>query len=381
MAQRIQNRGHAGAGSAVAGPRPDRRRGAALLMVTVAIVALMSFAIISIDGAVLLTTKGQLQNAADAAALAGASALLDGDQTLATTRAIEFAGYNQATQDLQRSVIITEADVTFPQPDIIRVETHRTAATGDPLRTYFRRLINPLRPNEADVTAVAMAQGFDLCSAQCLKPWAIPDQWDDANANGEYDAGEYYEPEVTSYKAPEDLGRSITLKVGNPQQAIAPGNFYPVDYPPLNHPSGESPLTGGSWYRTWISECNPYTISVGDELQLEPGNMVGPTFEGMDGLFQQDPGAYWDSGTNTVAGSTHGLSPRIILVPFFDPTRPPTSGRNSVFVSKVGVFFLEQIQGNTVVGRFTNIIASGDPCSTGAPGAGQAFIQGISLIR
>ena len=69
-----------GAGSAAAEPRPNRRRGAALLMVTVAIVALMSFAIISIDGAILLTTKGQLQNAADSAALAGASALLQGDQ-------------------------------------------------------------------------------------------------------------------------------------------------------------------------------------------------------------------------------------------------------------------------------------------------------------
>ena len=61
-------------------------------MVTVAIVALMSFAIISIDGAILLTTKGQLQNAADSAALAGASALLEGDQALAVNRAIEFAG-------------------------------------------------------------------------------------------------------------------------------------------------------------------------------------------------------------------------------------------------------------------------------------------------
>lgn len=372
---------HTGSGSATVEPRPNPRSGAALLMVTVAIVSIMSFAIIAVDGALLMTTKGQLQNAADSAALAGASGLLTGDQTLARDRAIDFAGYNQAVQDRMRSVMITAADVTFPQPDIIRVETHRTAATGDPLRTYFRRLINPFRPNQSDVTAVAMAQAFDLCSAQCLKPWAVPDRWDDANANGVYDAGEYYEPEMTSYKAPEDIGRSITLKMGNPQQAITSGIFYPVDYPPLNDPTGEKPLTGGDWYRTWISECNPYTVGPGDELQLEPGNMVGPTTQGMDEIIAEDPTATWDASTNTIAGSAYGLSPRVILVPLFDPTRPPGSGRNTVFVTKVGVFFLEAMNGNEVTGRFTSIIARGGACNTGAPGNGQSFVHGISLIQ
>ncbi len=381
MTRTIPRQATRGAGSAVAEPRPDRQRGAALLMVTVAIAALMSFAIIAIDGAILLTTKGQLQNAADSAALAGASALLHDDYTLATNRAIEFAGYNRAVQDQMRDVIINDTDVTFPQADVIRVVTHRTAATGDPLRTYFRRLINPFRPNEADVTAVAMAQAFDLCSAQCLKPWAIPDQFVDNNNNGIFDHKDYYEPEVTSYKAPEDLGRAITLKVGNAQQTITSGIFYPVNYPPLKYHTGENPLTGGDWYRTWIAECNPYTIGVGDELQLEPGNMIGPTFQGMDALVSQDPHARWDNGTQSMIGSDFGMSPRVVLVPLFDPTRPPSSGKNSVHITKIGVFFLERIQGNTVVGRFTSIIASGNPCNTGAPGAGQAFAQGISLIQ
>jgi hypothetical protein len=351
-------------------------------MVTVAIVALLSFAIISIDGAVLMTTKGQLQAAADAAALAGASGLLEGNQALAVQRAVEFAGYNRAVQDTLQTVVITDADVTFPQPDIIRVVTHRTSATGDPLRTYFRRLINPLRPNEADVTAVAMAQVFDICASQCLKPWAIPDQWNDANDNGVYDEGDSYDPNTTAYKAPDDVGRTITLKMGNPQQTISPGIFYPVDYPPMNYPTGESPLTGGDWYRTWISECNPYTVGEGDELQLEPGNMIGPTFQGMDTLYDQDPNAHWDSSLDSVTGSDFGLSPRVILVPFFDPSQPPTSGRNSVYVTRVGVFFLERMgNGNEVVGRFMSITQAGDPCTAGSPGIGTSFVQGIVLIQ
>src|SRR5262245_30477208 len=158
-----------------------QNRGSALLMVTVAIAALLSFAIIAIDGAVLMTTKGQLQKAADAAALAGASGLLDGDQNEATDRAIDFAGFNRAVQDQMQDVIIPPDDVTFPQAEHIRVVTHRTAATGDALRTYFRRVVDPFNNGTVDVTAVAEAWCFDVCETQCLKPWAIPDRWDDVN--------------------------------------------------------------------------------------------------------------------------------------------------------------------------------------------------------
>ncbi len=359
--------------------RLRKNRGSALLMVTVAIAALMSFAIIAIDGAVLMTTKGQLQSAADAAALAGASGLLEGNQTLATTRAIDFAGFNRAAQDLLRDVVITPADVTFPASDIVRVETHRTTATGDPLRTYFRRLVNPLRPNTADVTAVAEAQAFDVCTTQCLKPWSIPDRWDDANTNNTYDPGETYNPDITGYRAPGDVGRTIVLKVGNPHQAIAPGVYYPVNYPPLDYP-GERPITGGSWYRTWISECEPYLVGPGDRLQIEPGNMVGPTRQGIDALLAQDPNARWDSSTQSIENSAFGISPRIVLVPFFDPTLPPTSGRDWVRVSRVGAFFIEgQANNGDVLGRFVQITSAGTPCPGG--GMAGAFIKGIALIN
>ena len=356
-----------------------KSRGSALLMVTVAIAALMSFAIIAIDGAVLMTTKGQLQSAADAAALAGASGLLEGDEGLATARAIDFAGFNRAVQDTLRDVTITPDDVTFPEEEHIRVTTHRTTATGDPLRTYFRRLVNPLRPNTADVTAVAEAWCFDVCSTQCMKPWAIPDRWDDTNGNNSYDAGETYDPNLTGYQAPGDIGRAITLKVGNPQGTITPGQFFPVCYPPIGYP-GESPLTGAEWYRTWIAECEPYLVGPGDQLRTETGNMVGPTRQGIDALIAQDPGARWDASTNTVKNSAYGLSPRIVLVPFFDPRFPPNSGTSSVTVSQVGAFFIagQNNQGD-VVGYFMKVTTQGTPCPGG--GDGTSMVRGIALIE
>ncbi len=347
-------------------------------MVTVAMFAIFAFAVLAIDGAILLTTRTQLHTAADAAALAGASGLLVGSQETAIERAINFASYNSAVQETKAPVVITEADISFPEPDKIRVRTHRTQATGDALRTYFQRVISPF--TSADVTAVAAAKIYDICGGRCLKPWSIPDRWDDANENGVYDEGEYYDPDVTGYRVPMDVGAAIALKMGNPHQSIVPGIFFPVVFPPNNNEEGQPPLKGGNWYETWISECAPYLVEVGDELLLEPGNMVGPTKHGMEELIAQDPGAYWNPTTQQVEGSAFATSPRIGLIPFFDPTQPPTSsGRQSVMVVKLGAFFIESIGPKSQVnGRFIQITTQGVPCPGGTS---SSFVRTIVLVE
>jgi Flp pilus assembly protein TadG len=353
------------------------QRGSVTIMVAVAMFAIFAFAVLAIDGALLLTTRTQLHNAADAAALAGASGLLAGSQATAIERAINFASYNSALQETRVPVVITAEDITFPEPDKIRVTTHRTQDTGDALRTYFQKVISPF--NSADVKAVAAAKVYDVCGGRCLKPWSIPDRWDDENDNGVYDEGEFYDPNVTGYRLPMDLGVNIVLKVGNPRQSIAPGIFFPVDFPPLDNEYGEKPLTGGDWYRQWIHDCTPYLVEVGDRLQLEPGNMAGPTKNGMEELLAQDPGAYWDPASKTVKGSAYGLSPRIGLIPFFDPTQPPSSGRNWVTVVKLGAFFIESIGPKSQVnGRFIQITTQGTPCPGGTA---SSFVKTIVLVE
>ena len=356
------------------------RQGSTILMVMFALVALFAFCALAIDGPILLTTKTQLQNAADAAALAAATGLIEGDEQLATDRAIAFASYNQAVQTGRAPVAITAQDVDFPSSDVVRVTTHRTRATNDALRTYFMRVIDPTSDNLADVTASAAAQAFDVCGSRCLRPWAIPDRWADADGDGAYDDGELYDPQGTGYTAPLDVGTSIVLKVGNPQQSIASGQFFPVNYPPLDHPT-QNPLTGGDWYREWMAECEPFTVGPGDRLQLEPGNMVGPTSQGVDDIVASDPGASWDAGSQTIVNSGYGLSPRVVLVPFFDPTQPPASGRNWVTVSKIGAFFVEGVSSNgNVMARFIQVTVPGSPCEGGAS-LGNSFVKGIVLVE
>ncbi len=352
------------------------RRGSMIILLCFVLVVMFAFAVIAVDGAILMASKTELQSAADAAALAGASGLLTGSQDEAVQRAIDFAAFNKAVEEDHTPVVITADDVNFPESDVCRVRTHRTAATGDALRTYFVRVINP-GANTSDMTAVAAARAYDVCGSKCLKPWVIPDRWEDLNGNGSPDPGEY-NPDVTGYTAPRDVGQQIVLKVGNPHQTISPGIFYPVCFPPVNNPEGIKPYTGANWYREWIAECAPFLIAVGDELLLEPGNMVGPTRQGLEDLVALDPGAHWDSATKTIVNSAFAESPRIGLVPFFDPTNPPTSGRNSVYIVKIGAFFIEQMQGQDVTGRFIQITTGGIPCGNGL---GNSMVKGIVLVE
>jgi hypothetical protein len=355
------------------------QRGSVLLMVAFTIAACLAFAALAIDGAILITTRTQLHNAADAAALAGASGLLQGGPDVAIDRAISFASLNNAVEKELSKVEITAEDISFPEPNIIRVRTHRTEATDDALRTYFLRIVNPLSGNTADVSATSAAKAYDLCGSRCLKPWVIPDRWDDANDNGIYDDGEYYDKDGTGFTALLDAGTQVVLKVGDSHETIESGVFFPVTFPPLDTGQGK-PETGGKRYYDWIAGCNPYLVNSGDRLVIEPGNLKGPTHHGMEELTAQDPNAYWNDYSESLSGSAYARSPRVALVPFFDPRFPPTSGRNWVTVTKIGAFFIEKLHPNgEVTGRFLNVTFQGTPCPYN--GLGNSMVKGIALVE
>jgi Flp pilus assembly protein TadG len=386
---------------------PARLRGSAIIFVAVAIATCLAFSVLAIDVGLIVLTRVQLQNAADAGALAGASALLDGDQTAATARAIAVSGQNVAWQDGPQPVVITDGDVTFPNARRCRVQTHRTRATGDALSTYFIRVINPTADRLAQVTAMAEAEYYFVCSTDCVKPWSMPDRWNDVNGNGEYDNAEPYtdvngngqwdpgepytdengngawdpdepyDPMGTGYLPPGDIGLRITLKLGSPHDAITPGFFYAVDLPPLHSPYGP-PQTGGSQYRWNIANCSPYDIGAGDSLQVEPGNMVGPTIQGARDLIDLDPLAYWDDGSQSIMGSDYGTSPRVIKIGFFDPRYTPRSGRTYVIVSKLGAFFIESVAGNGQVnGVYMDLATVGEECDPSQ----QGLLTALRLIQ
>lgn len=414
-------------------------QGNALIMGAFSFAVLIGFGVLTIDIGRILVTGTQLQNAADAGALAGAGLFCEGgiptDGEVQTR--VRLVGGNHITlaMDAPEKVDIPNGQI-FITRDILKsqniVEVHTTSIT----RQYFLNLMNTQgwgnRGGNSDtVTKVAVAACGATCGVTCVKPWTIPDRWDDVtpirgymtgnkkwqnnkawdsepltndingngiydrgdgytdgNGNGQYDAENYNDvltgyipdPYPGNYLSPlGDLGLELTLKADNDSKPT-PGQYHAIDLPPLNR---GTPITGADEYRRNIMDCNVASVWPGDHLQLEPGNMTGPTAQGMRELIAKDPDAYWDPITQSVQDSDFEVSPRIVLIPVHDPRIPIESGRNYVQVVKIVAFFMERMTGNDEVkGRFLKVRNPGEPCVAGSGGSGAtSFTYSLSLIR
>ena len=351
----------------------QNQRGATMIMVAVAMVVLLGFAVLAIDLSLLQLSKTQLQNAADAAALAGAIqfGISDGDQAAAATEAIRLAALNRAIQTTQQPVVIGAGDVSFPEPSKVRVSTHRTRATGDPLRIYFMRVLSSTDDNLSDMSASATAELTPVGGTDCLKPWVFPDRWDDTNGDSLWQPGEYYDPNTTGYRVPDDVGRTITVKYSSGGSTPKMGWYQPIRFGAVNR--GGPDCTGADCYRTYISECEPYTVYLGDTLQFESGNMVGPTRQGWEELVAKDPTARFNASTGTIENSAYAVSPRMIKLALYDPTVSViTSGASgaekNIVVAKFAYLFIEAPPESgsnvAVTARFLRYASSGMSCAS-----------------
>jgi hypothetical protein len=361
-------------------------KGVSAIIVAVAIVMIFGFAVIAIDLSMVQLAKTQLQNAADAAALAAAIIHFTnpGDkatkEAAATNEAIRIAGLNKAFQDrAQRAVNIQPGDVTFPGGDSVKVITHRTEAAGDPMYLFFLGILNPASDNKADMAAKATATVSLVCGTDCIRPFCPPDKWHDENGDGLFDpdSGDYYDPVLTGY-TDDSVGAIVTLKLRNSAHDFKAGWYYAVRFAPIN---SDDPLCeGGDCYREAIMHCEPSIVRIGDLLMLEKGVMQGPTNQGLEDLISQDPTALWDPVTGTVINSAYPTSPRIIKVCAFDPTvgvGTDIPGLGYVVVSKIMALFIEGHNGSDVVGRFMKLLTEGD-IDPDCPGG---FLAKVHLVE
>lgn len=401
-------------------PRGDARgtqrrgeRGAVLVHVAISMIGLIAFNGLVVDYGILWLARRQAQNAADAAAMAGAISLayVDfDDKDLARTSALNTAAENFIWGETPD---VTPADVTFPacppgspgagSDACIRVDVFRNQRPqGKPLPTFFGTLFGV---TEQGVKATATAEVLWGGAADCVKPFAIPDKWREFNPtmvppadfwtqeppltfeayvqNGPNKGArvanpDIYEPPqslqppgVTNTYGPEgtgftpasvsdpngDYGRLITIKAGGPSDAIAPGWYFPVVINPTEGP-------GASTYEENIAECDTTRISPGDLLDTEPGRMVGPTKQGMETLMAKESStAYWDTSRNAPVGCylsdpATGVcisSSRIVAIPVFNPDEYDSgraSGRQTIQITKVIGFWIEGVTASSeITGR------------------------------
>jgi hypothetical protein len=386
-------------------------RGAILVQVGLALIALLAFSAFVVDYGVLWVSRGQSQNAADAAALAGAVALsYDNPNDRSDAGPAKRNALNVALSHnvWGQAPTVTMADITFPPcPDdgsnaCIRVDVYRPG-----LPTFFARLVGV---NTQDTKATATAKAGLGNAVNCLKPWAVADKWaehrpldpapwtvdsiferfDKKGALLPNPVDVYYPPtdpaNFTGFRPfnadmtlSADYGLRLTLKIGD---AKNPGQMSSGWFQPLALAG-----TGGSEYRDAIGGCAPGTFTIGQYLTTEPGNMIGPTRQGVEDLVALDPGAYWDTSKNPphggVSGSAFAVSPRIAPVPLIDiqeyMSRDP-SGRDTVLITNIFGFFIEGMDGKDVAGR---LCALPGKFSTGTPSLDNtnSFLRTIQLVR
>jgi hypothetical protein len=332
---------------------------------------------LAIDLGMLFVARNDAQRAADAAALAGASAFLDNEGSSAVgpanDRAMEYALRNTF-----QNGPIDSSEVTIrvvPESLHVGVWVQR-----DSVQTMFARILGM---RWVPIGAHAAAQAADAGSAKCLKPIALQDIWHDANGDANNnrvwddpevwrfgdDAGDQYVPysgpggqaTETGYGSAwrnfttpvsNDYGRQIKIKATDPNDPQQPGprSSSRGASRPVRTPSlvgfQRSRENGAAVYRQNLCACNNAEINLGQEYEIETGNVVGPTSQGVDNLIDQDPGAYWDEATNAVVGSSYGAgwmsSPRVIKVALMDPTQISGSGMQTVSFNNFALMFIEQ---------------------------------------
>jgi Flp pilus assembly protein TadG len=373
-------------------------RGASLLYITVGFMAFFAATALAIDVGMLMTARAQAQTAADAGALAGAIALAidDFDDRSATGPAV-LAAVNTSVQNvvLKEGVSVEPADVTFPvapsgESNRVRVGVYRTAQRNNPLSTFIMSVFGM---TDADISARATAEASPANTVSCVKPFTIPDRWVehsdppwtpestfdryDNHGNLLPNADEYIpvgQPGYNGYDPVADKGLLLMIRAGTGNN-IAPSFYDSWAIPPGN---------GGSWYRDNIAGCqHNYTAPLGDLLTAEPGNMVGPTNQGVDDLIAQDPTAYWDEDTNSVHSPFGQHSPRIFPIPLFDTeyyASGKKNGRNAdlKIANWLGIF-VEGRNGNNVFGRITPILGTIDGDAGPIPDG--VFLRAVRLVE
>ncbi|NNK64437.1 MAG: Tad domain-containing protein, partial [Gemmatimonadetes bacterium] len=355
------------------------------------------------------TARSEAQRVADAAALAGGSAYLDFLAADATQPATDRA-YDYALRNTVRNVDVDSSEVQVQViPDSMKVRVTITRAT---IPTWFARILGI---DDVDVAARAAAQAFQAGEALCLKPFAVPDLWHDVDDDlappnrmwdpGEEwefgsDSGDYYQawggpdesPYDTGYgsewRGPgRDFGRAVQIKLSDPnsEYQLEPSIFLPWRIPEdpnqgtCDRGGGGGNDAGAAAYRRNICACNNSPVEIGQPYPIEPGNMIGPTNQGVDELMAEDPNAYWDPGFGTQGGIRNSdfgpdgsfAGPRVIKVGLFDPTQLTSPGMQDIVFNNFALFFLEgqNSQRDPVRARFL-YFAGGSGEGSGGPNLG-----------
>ena len=259
-------------------------------------IALVGATTLAIDVGMLMTARTQAQSAADAGALAGAVALAKDDfnYSLVNGPAVQGAMSVVTAADgvMGAAVAIAPADGTFPSALAARrsrrVLVTRSAARSLAVHVHCGRLRRRQRDGGHD--GGRRRRALLANAATCAAPFAIPDRWQesqhaapDPNDSFKLTATQQRRRTVGHQSIPQSTWASTRSDKGIRPDHSRPApatNIEPSFYYGLALPLD----TGASDYEWNIRICNTMVLRFGQMLTAEPGNMVGPTLQGVEEL-------------------------------------------------------------------------------------------------
>jgi len=359
------------------GRRTMRRRkdpaGYVLVSVALTLVVLCAFAALAVDVGVLFDARASAQRSADAAALAGAF-----------TFVVQPTAPQPATAQghaLATALVNNVLDNPINAGDVnVQVDLANRRVSVDILHrraTFFARAFGQ---NQADIGVRGIAEASPTATGSgCTKPWFVPNTILSAQAPCDAcAAGEVFldaNGQVTPFaQAQILLAGQFTIKPGNPQAALGPGLFFAIRMPDSQ---------GGQDYRTNIATCSPDFVYCNETYGVEPGNMIGPTRQGVLDLLGPNPDTFvalsqYRSG---VYGTISDTSPQLIVAPIWDTCNLAgfcpgnlLSGGATLQIGVIGyaLVFIEGMQGNDVLARLLWVSGCQAAPGGGGPGTGPA---------
>jgi len=303
-----------------------KNRGSIAVLTAIFMTVLLSAAAFTTDFAVLYVEKSRLQNAVDSAALAGAQELPDNPITASMT-ALEYASNNDTT--------LTKIDITNNNKEI-----HVSAQKDIPL--FFARIFGV---NSSLVGAQSGAGVYPASSITGAVPLCITDR------NFVY-------------------GQEYTLKTAPPEGQT--GWYGPV----------RLDGSGANLYEDALLHGNNLPLSKNQILQIETGNMSGPTRKGLNGRLNSDTrvpkNTFEDHDT---------YAPQIVYIPVVEVIARMGTAIQEVRILGFAAFFIENVtqSGNDcfITGRFLETMVSlgreSSPLNSGLDDPSSDF--GLSSVK
>jgi len=356
-------------------------RGSMVVMMAVSLMAMLALGALAVDLSSLRDAKGEAQRAADAVALAGATAFRDlpsadvATSLEAQRRAFEVALLNKVRFDTLNvkdstwventygwgKVYVSESqDVTLnviPDSQKVRAFVRRKG-----IRTYLAKLLAyPFGHVQARATAWVTNNGPKV---SCLKPFAMPDMWlesdtvtQDVNKNKYMDpntivTGNGQDGESWKYQ-PASIGGNDWYAPYNPDAPSTdpthPQTGYgsgirndgvtrtadiglPILLKPQTGNGNSQPTAERMGNAFWMLDLNDTlgfkqevggcgSAAIGDTVPYDHGSKTAVR-QAIDDLIRDDPSAQWDDVTSQVVGSRFPNwtdSPRVATVALIDP--------------------------------------------------------------